>query len=68
MGDLRVLCVFVRGRDVTEVYSPKRVIEVCYKYQLVKGDSFDLRTGFELSDPESRKVRSIESRRVRLRL
>ena len=22
-----------------------------YRYQLVKGDSFDLRTGFDLSDP-----------------
>ena len=51
MGDLRVLSAILRGVDVTEVYPPKRVVEVCYKYQLVKGDLFDLRTGFDLSDP-----------------
>ena len=56
MGDLRVLSAILCGVDVTEVYSPKRVFEVCYKYQLVTGGSFVLRTGFDLSDPESKKV------------
>ena len=47
--------------DITEVYSPERVVQVCHKYKLVKGDSFDLRTGFDLSDPSvQRKV----SRRI----
>ena len=36
MGDLRVLSAILRGVDVTEVYLPKRVVELCYKYQLVK--------------------------------
>ena len=51
MGDLRLLSAILRGAYVTEVYSPKRVVEVCYTYQLVEGDLFDLRTGFDLSDP-----------------
>ena len=48
---MRVLSAILRGVDVPELDSPKRAVEVCYKYQLVKGDSFDLRTGFDLSDP-----------------
>ena len=36
MGDLRVLSAILRGVDVTEVYSPKRVGEGCYKHQLAK--------------------------------
>ena len=38
--------------DITDVYSPQRVVEVCHEYKLVKGDSFDFRTGFDPSDPE----------------
>ena len=34
-----------------ELEDMKRVVEVCNKYGLIKGDSFDLRTGFDLSDP-----------------
>ena len=56
MGDFRALSGILRRVDVTEVYPLKRVVEVCYKYQLVKGDSFDLRTGLDLSDPESKNV------------
>ena len=54
-GDLRMLSAILCGNDVTEVYAPKRVVEVCYNYQLVQGDSFDLRTGFDLSDPSVKK-------------
>ena len=52
MGDLKVLSAIFRGVDITEVYSPQRVVEVCHRYGLIKGDSFDLRTGFDLSDPD----------------
>ena len=52
MGDLRVLSAILRGADVTEVYSPKRIVEVCYEYQLVKGDPFDVRT-VRLVEPPS---------------
>ena len=51
MSDLKILSSLLRGVDITEVCSPQRVVEVCHKFNLVKGDSFDLRTGFDLSDP-----------------
>ena len=51
MEDRKILSSVLRGVDITEVYSPQRVVDVCHKYQLIKGDSFDLRTGFDLSDP-----------------
>ena len=50
MGELGILSAILRGVDITEVYSPQRVVDVCLKYGLVKGDSFDLRTGFDLSE------------------
>ena len=51
MEDKKILSSILRGVDITEVDSPQRVVDVCHKYQLIKGDSFDLRTGFDLSDP-----------------
>ena len=51
MEDRKFSSSVLRGVDITEVYSPQRVVEVCHKYKLIKGDSFDLRTGFDLSDP-----------------
>jgi len=44
-----MLSAILRGVDITEVYSLVRVFQVCHMYKLVKGDSFDLRTGFDLS-------------------
>ena len=38
------------------MYSPQRVVEVCHKYGLVKGDSLDVRAGFDLSDPKVQKA------------
>ena len=43
------------GCDVMEVYSPVRVAEVCKKHGLVAGQSLDLRTGWDLTDPEHQK-------------
>ena len=51
MEDRKILSSIISGVDITEVYSPQRVVDVCHKYQLIKGDSFDLRKGFDLSDP-----------------
>ena len=56
MGDLRILASILRGVDITEVYSPQRVVEVCHKCGLVKGDSFDLRAGSDLSDRKAQKA------------
>ena len=50
-GDLKILSALLRGVGITELYSPQHVVEVCHKFNLVKGDSFDLRTGFDFSDP-----------------
>ena len=55
MEDRKIISSILRGVDITEVYSPQRVVDVCHKYQLIKGDSFDLRTGFDLSDPAVQK-------------
>ena len=51
MEDRKIISSVLRGVGITEMYSPQRVVEVCHKYQLIKGDSFDLRTGFDLSNP-----------------
>ena len=48
--ELRILSAVLRNVDICEVYSPKRVAEVCGKYGLTAGDSFDLVTGWDLSD------------------
>ena len=59
IGELRILSGILRGIGMTKVCSPQRVVDVCHRYGLVKGDSFDLCTGFELSDPAVQK-RSIQ--------
>ena len=70
LGSLRILSAAVRGVggvDITEVYLPQRVVEACQKYQLVKGDSFHLRTVFDLSDPEVQQrvsMRIVETQAV----
>ena len=43
MEDRKILSLVLRGVDITEVNSPQRVVDVCHKYQLIKGDAFDLR-------------------------
>ena len=50
LTDKQIPSAILRGVDITEVYSPQRVVELCSKHGLYKGDSFDLRTGFDLSD------------------
>ena len=55
MLELRIISSILRGVDITEVFSPARVVEACKKHGLLKGDSFDLRTGYDLSDPDIQK-------------
>ena len=59
-----VLC----GVDITEVYSPARVTKLCERYGLIPGDSFDLRTGYDLSDPQTqaRVVRRVNETKPKL--
>ena len=49
-SDVAVLAAVLKGLDLTEIFSPERVTKLCKKYHLVPGDSFDLRTGYDLSD------------------
>ena len=43
--DLNILSAIVRGVDITEIYPPPRVTEVCRKYWLELGESLGLKTG-----------------------
>ena len=46
----------LKGADITEVFSPERVTNICSKYGLVAGDSFDLRDGYDLSDEKTQAM------------
>ena len=46
----------MRGADVTEIYSPLRIAAACLEAGLVGGSSFDLRTGWDLSNPHHQKM------------
>jgi hypothetical protein len=55
--EMHILSKVLLGCDVTELVSPIRVAQVCGKYRLRAGSSFDLRTGWDLSQPSvQRKV------------
>ena len=43
--DLLILSAIVRGVDITEIYSPPRVTEMCRMYWLETGESRDLKSG-----------------------
>ena len=49
--DIAILWAVLKGIDITQTYSPERVTKLCRKYGLITGDSFDLRDGYDLSDP-----------------
>ena len=50
MEDRRIISAILRNVDLTEVFSPARVVEACRRYGLVAGYSVDLRTGYDLTD------------------
>ena len=50
--DMKILAMMLNGVDMSEVFSPARVVKMCEKYGLTGGESFDLRTGYDLSDPQ----------------
>ena len=68
MTDRQIISSILRGVDVTEVFSPARVVEACRKHGLLKGDSFDLRTGYDLADPKVQRqvMRQIQSTTAQL--
>ena len=61
MKDRKIISSVLCGVGITEVHLLQRVVEVCHKYKLIKGDSCNLRTGFDLSDPT---VQQQVSRRI----
>ena len=56
MLSLRIVADILKGVVLTEVYSPDRVVRACHELGLIKGDSFELRTGFDLSKPEVQRA------------
>ena len=52
----QVLGKILRGADVTEVYSQPRIAAACAEAGLVGGSSFDLRTGWDLSNPKEQRM------------
>ena len=40
----RIIGSIIKGVDVSEIYSPRRVTEVCMKFGLIPGDAMDLKT------------------------
>ena len=47
--DKRIMALAVNGVDVTEVYSPSRVVDMAVRMGLVGGRSMDLNTGWDFS-------------------
>ena len=60
--------MMLNGVDITEVFSPARVVKVCEKYGLIGGDSFDLRSGYDLSDPivQAKVARHLQTAKPKL--
>ena len=64
----KILGQLMKGVDVTEVYSPPRFAAACLESGLLGGTSFDLRTGWDLSNPKQQRmaVQTITSEAPRL--
>ena len=52
----QIICSVIWGADITEVYSPARVVAVAAKYGLRPGSSFDLTSGWNFSIEEHRTI------------
>ena len=57
--DRRIIASVLQGKDLTEVYSPERVVQACKKYDLRPGRSMDIRNGYNFDLAADRK-RAIE--------
>ena len=51
-----VLAAVLKGVVINKISGPERVTKLCKKYHLVPGDSFDLRTGYDLSDEKTQAM------------
>ena len=50
----QILAALLRGADITEVYSPERVVKACRGQNLVPGTSMDLTNGWDFTKKEDR--------------
>ena len=50
-----MLSACLRGVDITEMYSPERINQVCHEFGLNKGTSFDLRSGWDFEKDDDRR-------------
>ena len=53
--DQRIMKLLLLGCNITEVFSPARVARARKRFGLVPGESFDLRTGYDLSDKDAQQ-------------
>ena len=51
-----VLAAVLDGFYITKMFSPERVTKLCKRYHLDPGDSFYLRTGYDLSDDSAQNL------------
>ena len=54
--DRRSLCLAIMGVDLTEVYSPERVVKLCSKFKLTPGCSFDIQNGWDFTKATHRAM------------
>ena len=52
--DKHIIARILTGHDITEMYSPVRVNQLCDQFGLKAGASMDLTTGWDLSQPSQR--------------
>ena len=50
--DQRIVKLVLLGCGIIEVFSPARVTRACKRFGWIPGGSFDLRTGYDLSDAD----------------
>ena len=55
-AESRIIWSLVRQVDITEVYSPQRVTQVCSKFGLTPGMAVDLTTGWNLADRKQQDI------------
>ena len=50
-----IMSACLRGVDITEMYSPERINQVCHEFGLNKGTPFDLRSGWDFDKDADRR-------------
>ena len=55
MTGRHIISAMIRNVDLTEMFSPARVVEACKRHGLVRGESFDLRTGYDLTNDTTQR-------------